>query len=110
MINYITIAQLIVAISVLYVWIFRYDNVVAEFIKFGLDGVTRNLVGTTKIVLATLLITGIWHPALIQGAAIGMTAMMLMAQYFHFRVKSTLLKRVPSFILLVLSVYITSFI
>jgi hypothetical protein len=110
MINYITIAQLIVAISVLYVWIFRYDNVVGEFIKFGLDGVTRNLVGTTKIALATLLITGIWYPSLTQGAVIGMATMMLMAQYFHFRVKSTLLKRLPSFILLVLSVFITLFI
>jgi hypothetical protein len=110
MINYITITQLIVAISVLWVWIFRYDNVVAEFIKFDLSGTTRNLVGTTKIALATLLITGIWFPNLTQGAAVGMATMMFMAQYFHFRVRSTLLKRVPSFILLALSVYITLFI
>jgi hypothetical protein len=109
MINYITISQIIVTISVLWVWIFRYDNVVAEFIKFNLNGTTRNLVGTTKIVLATLLITGIWFNELTQPAAVGMATMMFMAQYFHFRVNSTLLKRVPSFILLVLSVYITLF-
>lgn len=109
MINYITISQLIVAISVLYVWIFRYDNVVAEFIKFGLNGVTRNLAGTIKISLATLLITGIWYPDLTQGTAVGMSIMMFIAQCFHFKVKSTLLKRLPSFLLLVLSVYITLF-
>ena len=109
MINYITIAQLIVAISVLYVWIFRYNNVVAEFLNFNLDGVTRNLVGTTKIALSTLLITGIWYPALTQPAAVGMATMMFMAQYFHFKINSTLIKRIPSFILLVLSVYITLF-
>lgn len=109
MINYITISQLIVAISVLYVWIFRYDNVVFEFINFGLNGTIRNLAGTIKIALATLLITGIWLPILILPAAAGMGIMMFIAQYFHFKVKSTLLKRLPSFLLLLLSVYITLF-
>lgn len=109
MINYIIISQLIVAISVLYVWTFRYNNVVAEFVKFNLSGVVRNITGTTKTILATLLITGIWYPALTYPAAVGMAIMMLTAQYFHFKVNSTLLKRIPSFILLVLSVYITLF-
>ena len=110
MINYITLSQLIVSISVIYVWIFRYNNVVAEFLKFNLSGLTRNAVGTTKIALATLLITGIWYPALIQPSALGMATMMLFAQFFHVRVNSSLIKRIPSFILLLLSIYITLFI
>lgn len=109
MINYITIAQIIVAISVLYVWTFRYNSVVDEFMKFNLNGVTRNLVGTTKTILATLLITGIWYPALTYPAAIGMASMMFMAQFFHYKVNSTVIKRIPSFILLLLSIYITLF-
>ena len=110
MINYITIAQLIIAISVLYVWTFRYNNVVAEFMKFNLNGVIRNLVGTTKTILATLLITGIWYPSLTYPAAVGMATMMFIAQFFHQEANSTLIKRIPSFILLVLSVYITLFV
>lgn len=109
MINYVTLAQLIVAISVLYVWIFRYNNIVAEFIDFELNGLTRSLVGVIKIATATLLITGIWYPALTHTSAVIMATMMFMAQFFHFKVNNPLIKRIPSFILLVLSVYITLF-
>ena len=45
-----------VAISVVYVWVFRYHNVLKEFEQFGLGDTTRNLVGASKIVLATLLV------------------------------------------------------
>ena len=54
-----------VAISVVYVWVFRYHNVLKEFEQFGLGDTTRNLVGASKIVLATLLVVGFWHPSLI---------------------------------------------
>ena len=109
MINQITIAQLIVAISVIYVWTFRYKNVVKEFVKFNLSGLVRNLTGTTKTILATLLIAGIWYPALTYPVAIGMAIMMIMAQIFHQKVSSTIIKRIPSFILLLLSIYIITF-
>ena len=109
MINQITIAQLIVAISVIYVWTFRYKNVVKEFAKFNLSGLVRNLTGTAKTILATLLIAGIWYPALTYPAAIGMSIMMIMAQIFHQKANSTLIKRIPSFVLLILSIYITAF-
>ena len=39
------LAQLVLALSVAYVWIFRFHNVVKEFIQFGLNDVTRNFVG-----------------------------------------------------------------
>ena len=44
-------AQLIVALSIGYVWIFRYDNIVKEFNQYGLNSLTRNLVGSAKIAL-----------------------------------------------------------
>jgi hypothetical protein len=59
--NLINLAQLIVAISVLYVWTFRFNNVLKEFEQFGLSDLTRNIVGTTKIALATLLVAGVWY-------------------------------------------------
>ena len=54
--NLSAIAQLIVAISVSTVWIFRFENIVKEFKQFGLSDLTRNLVGATKISLSTLLV------------------------------------------------------
>ena len=59
--NLVIIAQIILAVAVAYVWIFRYNNVVKEFKQFGLNDITRNFVGASKIALATLLVAGIWY-------------------------------------------------
>jgi hypothetical protein len=40
------IAQLIVAVSVLVVWVFRFDNIVKEFKQYELSDLTRMIVGT----------------------------------------------------------------
>lgn len=102
----INLAQLTVAIAVAYVWIFRYDNVVKEFKQFGLSDLTRNLVGASKISLATLLVTGIWYPSIVLIPAILMGLLMIGAQYFHFKIRNPFLKHLPSLILLILSALI----
>lgn len=106
MLNLINFLQLILALSVAYVWIFRYHNVIIDFKQFGLNDITRNFVGVSKIALATLLIAGIWHPSLVQIPAIIMGLFMIAAQYFHFKIKNPLIKHLPSLILLILSVSI----
>ncbi|MBM3442446.1 MAG: hypothetical protein FJX89_07065 [Bacteroidetes bacterium] len=99
-------AQIAVGMSVFYVWTFKYDNVVNEFNKFQLNDLTRNLVGTSKIALATLLIAGIWHPSLVKISSIIMGLFMIAAQYYHFKIKNPFFKHMPSLILLILSVII----
>jgi len=101
-----SVAQLIVAISVYFVWIFRYDNIIKEFKDFGLSDLTRTFVGAAKVAVSTLLIVGIWYPELVSISAIAMAFFMLAAQYFHFKVKNPFGKRVPSLIFLLLSIYI----
>ena len=101
------LVQMTIAISVAYVWVFRFHNVVEEFKKFGLSDLTRTFVGASKVALATLLITGIWYPLLIPIPAILMGLFMLSAQYFHFKIKNPLIKHLPSLILLILCVFIT---
>ena len=59
------LAQVSIALSVAFVWIFRYHNVLTEFKSFGLSDLTRNFVGVSKIALSTLLITGVWFPSLV---------------------------------------------
>lgn len=70
-----SILQLAVGLSVIYVWIFRYDNVVLEFKQFGLSDITRNAVGASKTILSTLLIVGIWKTDLVFLSAILMGAL-----------------------------------
>lgn len=104
--NLMNVAQLIVALSVIYVWTFRFHNVLKEFEQFKLSDVTRNLVGATKISLATLLVVGIWYPSLVLIPSILMGLLMIGAQYFHFKISNPFIKHVPSLILLVLCVFI----
>jgi len=102
------IAQLIVAVSIAIVWIFRFDNIVKEFKQYGLSDLTRTLVGSTKIALATLLVAGIWYPSLVLFPSILMAFLMLSAQYFHFKVNNPWQKRVPSLLLLLLCLFIAT--
>ncbi len=105
--NLINLSQIIVAISVVYVWTFRFQNVLKDFEQFGLSDITRNIVGATKISLATLLIVGIWYSSLVLIPSILMGLLMIGAQYFHLKISNPFIKRLPSFILLVLSALIT---
>jgi hypothetical protein len=108
MTNLAVIAQLIVAASIIIVWVFRFDNIVKEFIQYGLNDLIRTLVGSTKIALATLLVAGIWYPSLVLIPALIMAFLMISAQYFHFKVNNPWQKRIPSLFLLLLCFFIAS--
>ena len=107
MTNYMQLVQIILAASVAYVWIFRFDNIIKEFKQFGLSDLTRNFVGTAKIALSTLLIVGIWYPILVTIPAVLMGLLMVAAQYFHFKIKNPFIKHLPSLFLLILCVFLT---
>lgn len=108
MYSYTIIAQLIIAISVCYIWIFRFDNIVLEFKQYLLPDVVRNMVGASKIALSTLLVAGIWYPELVCVPALLMAFLMLSAQYFHFKVKNPWAKHFPSLVLLLLSLFVAA--
>ncbi|MDB4347815.1 DoxX family protein, partial [Bacteroidia bacterium] len=84
--NLLILAQLVVAVSVVYVWTFRFHNVLKEFKQFGLSDLTRNFIGAIKISLATLLCVGIWHSSFVLIPSILMGLLMIGAQYFHFKI------------------------
>ena len=98
--------QMIVGVSVFYVWTFRIHNVIREFELFGFNEITRSLVGATKIALSTLLIIGVWYTDLVFIPSVLMSGFMLGAQYYHFKIKDPIIKYVPSFIFLILSLTI----
>jgi hypothetical protein len=104
--NLMNLAQITVAISVVYVWTYRFHNVLKEFEQFGLSDLTRNMVGATKISLATLLVAGIWYSSLVLIPSILMGLLMIGAQYYHFKISNLFIKHLPSLILLALSAFI----
>ncbi len=104
--KYAVIAQIIVAAAVIFVWVFRFDNIEKEFKQYGLNDQIRTLVGATKISLATLLIAGIWYPALVFIPAVIMGFLMIAAQYYHFKIHNPWNKHFPSLFLLLLCIFI----
>jgi len=102
------LAQIIVALSIAIVWVLRFDNIIVEFNQYGLSSLIRTLVGTAKVVLATLLIVGIWYPELVLIPALMMAFLMASAQYFHNKVKNPFIKRAPSLFLLLLCLFIAA--
>lgn len=99
-------AQIIIALSIVVVWVFRFDNIVKEFNQYGLSELTRSFVGAAKISLATLLVAGIWFEELVFYPAVLMAFLMVCAQWAHFKVKNPFSKHVPSLVLLILSLFV----
>lgn len=102
----IKLTQITIALSVAYVWIFRFDNVLKDFKQFGLSDLTRNFVGATKICLATLLFVGIWFSSFVFVSSVLMGLFMIVALYFHFKIKNIFIKHLPSLFLLILCAFI----
>ena len=108
MTNYSIAAQLIVALSIAYVWIFRFDNIMKEFKQYSLNDLTRSIIGSAKIALSTLLVAGIWYPALTLIPALLLAFLMVAAQYFHFKINNPWQKHIPSLLLLILCLFIAA--
>jgi predicted neutral ceramidase superfamily lipid hydrolase len=103
---YAQIAQVVIALSIFFVWIVRFDVVAAEFIEYGLPVMIRSLVGATKIALSTLLLAGLWYPSLVLVPALLMAGLMVCAQIAHLKVKHNIRKFLPSLALLILSLFV----
>ena len=106
--NILILSQLVIAFSVLIVWVVRYENIVLEFEHYKLSALTRNFVGALKISLSTILILGIWYNELLFFSSLIMAFLMICAQYYHFKFKNPIHKFIPSFLLLLISLFIAS--
>ena len=107
--NISLISQLIVAISVIFIWVFRYNNIVDEFKHYGYSDLLRNIVGASKISISTLLIMGIWYKEITMYASLVMAFFMICAQVSHIKVNNPLIKFIPSLIFLLMSLFVAAF-
>jgi hypothetical protein len=53
------IFQVIIALAIVIIWVFRFYKVEVEFRNYQLSDLTRNMVGASKLSLSTLLVAGI---------------------------------------------------
>lgn len=105
------ILQVIVALGILNVWLLRSGKATPyrggaaktlreEFSTYGLPFPVMCLVGGLKVGLAIALLVGIWVPALVQPAAVGMGILKLGALAMHLKVGDPLIKAVPALLVL----------
>jgi len=113
------IAQWIIGLGILNVWLLRPNlatayrggdakNMKEEFAVYGFPASFMYAIGTIKVLLALALIAGTWFPHVVQPAALAMVALMIGAVVMHLKVKDTLKKTLPSLVMLLLSLFVTS--
>lgn len=88
------IAEFVVAASIVFVWIVRFDSIVGRFKPASYSPLARNAVGIAKRSLASVI--GVWSPVLVIPAALGIAARMGRAQWAHVRVSNPAAKPVRS--------------
>lgn len=100
----LTIAlQALVATSIFFVWVVRYDNIVDEFTQYGLPNWLRDLVGILKMTFALFLLIGIERGWFAVFGGMGIAVLMGAAVYTHVRVKNPVFKMLPASAMLILS-------
>ena len=111
------VAQVIVGLGILNVWIWRFNKATAyrggsattmkeEFAVYGLPPWFMWLVGALKVLLALALLAGIWIPEIVRPSAMCMAVLMLGAVAMHIKVRDTIHKTSPALCVLTLSVLI----
>ncbi|HEV8051299.1 MAG TPA: DoxX family protein [Parachlamydiaceae bacterium] len=114
------IIQIVIAIGIFNVWILRFNkpsdwrgsdakNMKEEFASYGLSPILMLVVGFFKLFFASLLIAGIWYPILTRPAALGLAILMTGAVAMHLKVQDPIKKFLPSFVLLLLCLFVAYF-
>lgn len=84
----------VLLVSVLFVWIVRYENIVAEFKYYDLPDWLRDFVGICKISCVILINFG--TPSLIKLGALVLALLMTAAFLVHIKVRNKAFKMIPS--------------
>lgn len=116
----VLVGQVVVALGIFNVWFVRFGKATSyrggsarslkeEFQVYGLPGWSVAVIGLLKVLCATLLVAGVWIPALTRPAAVGLATLMLGAVAMHVKVKDPLQKSLPALCMLALCILIAVF-
>ena len=113
----VLVARIVIALGIANVWLVRFGkatpyrggtakNMREEFAAYGLPPWAVYVIGGLKLLIAALLLVGIWVPELTQPAAIGMAVLMAGAVGMHLKVKDPPLRSLPALCMLALSLFV----
>tara|TARA_B000000437_G_C11430479_1_gene217941 strand:- start:92 stop:466 length:375 start_codon:yes stop_codon:yes gene_type:complete len=99
--------QLLIAIGLINVWLFRFNkatdyrggnatNMKEEFIAYGLPVWLMYFVGTLKVSIALMLIISFWVEQLLLYNLIALAVLMIAAVLMHVKVKDPIKKSYPA--------------
>ena len=86
--------KIIVGVSIFFVWVVRYSNIIEEFKQYQLPDWLRDMVGIFKLSFAVMIQSGSGGIAVLMGAAL----------FTHFRVNTPYFKRLPSLSLMIICI------
>ena len=103
----IMILQLVIAIGLINVWLFRFNkaseyrggdakNMKDEYIAYGLPIWLMYFVGAMKVAIAIMLIISLWIEQLLVYNLIALAALMIAAVLMHVKVKDPIKKSYPA--------------
>ncbi len=90
------IFQLVIAISILNVWVLKFETIANDFKTFNFPDWFRNIVGIAKGLLCVMLIGGIWMYQLAVIASLSISLFMLVAVIAHYIAKHSFSKTLPA--------------
>lgn len=107
--------QVILALGLINVWLVRFRkptkyrgsgaaNMREEFRAYGLPTWFMYLIGAAKMVIAALLIIGLWIPAVVMPAAAVLAVLMIGAVSMHVKVRDAFIRTVPALLMLAMAV------
>lgn len=113
----ITALQVIVGLSILNVWLVQNQKdtrwrggdattIIEEFQVYGLPEWSVYVIGGLKVILAILLLAGIWYPVLQFPAAAGLAILLAGSVSMHFKINDPLIKSLPAGLFLVMCLII----
>lgn len=100
----INVLKILIATSIFFVWVVKYQNIVKEFKEFQLPNWLRDLVGILKLSFSIMVISNNDKITLI--GSLGIAILMIAALITHVRVKNPLYKMIPAIALLAISSFI----
>ncbi len=93
--------KILVAVSIFYVWIPRYFNIIEEFKQYNYSDQLRDVVGILKLTFAFMLVARDSQYVLLASA--GLVFLMLAAFATHIRVKNNYRLFFPSLFLMLIN-------
>lgn len=109
--------QIIIAIGLLNVWLVRFhkptkyrgagaENMEQEFRAYGLPVWFMYLIGAAKLVIAAVMIIGLWVPVVVVPAAFVLGVLMIGAISMHIKVRDNIVRTIPAILMFAMSVVI----